>query len=499
MFDSIREGKAARWITVGIFRLLILSFALWGVETYVRGIGKAEDLGSVAGSSVSQQEFSEAMQARLDQMRAQAGYGLDPGIAERPEFRRAVFETIVNQRLLVAEAGGTGVTVGDKLLAQRITAITEFQGEDGNFSKARYDAFLRQRGYTAPGFESRLRRDLVLQTVSEGISETPIMASTSVRTLLRAAGQTREVSVARLTTQQFSSQVKIDEAAIKAYYDSHKSDFTVPDQARVEYVVLSTDELAAQMTATGDEVKKLYDERASQFRQPEERRASHILIKVDEKAGDAERKAARDKAENLLRQAREHSESFAQLAQKNSQDPGSAQQGGDLGFFARGMMVKAFEEPVYQMAKDEIRGPVESEFGFHIIKLTDLRPERVKPLDEVQGQLASEIKRQKAQKRFSEIAEGFSNLVYEQSGSLKPAVESLKLEVRQSPWLTRDSAPVKELANPKLLQAIFTEDVLKNKRNTEAIETSPGTLVAARLLEFKPSLVKPVSDVTREI
>jgi peptidyl-prolyl cis-trans isomerase D len=340
----------------------------------------------------------------------------------------------------------------------------------------------------------------MVQGLRDTIAKTPLVAAASIDELLRASEQTREVSVANLAPEQFIPQVKLATDAVKNYYESHKTEFTVPDQARLEYLVLSPDVLMPQVSVSEEEIKKYYEEHSAQYKQAEERKASHILITAKVDAPEADKKAAKEKAEDILKQAQQNPAQFVQLAEKYSQDPGSAKQGGDLGFFGRGMMVKPFEDAAFSMKKDEIRGPVESEFGYHIIKLTDIKPERGRSLTEVTPEITLELKKQKAQKRFAEIAETFSNIVYEQSGSLKPAADAYKLTLQQSDWVARTGgAKIAELNNEKLLQAVFSDEVLKNKRNTEAVEVAPNVLVAARVIEFKPSAVKPLADVSNEI
>jgi peptidyl-prolyl cis-trans isomerase D len=497
MLDYLRQGAQNKFAKI-ILALITVPFALWGVESYIRNGVSTDSVATVAGQKISSQEFNQAVRDNLAQLRAQYGNNFDPAFADNPEFRQMVLNGLIDQRLLLAEAQRAGISVSDKLLAERIAAIPAFQ-EEGKFSKTRYEGLLRQQGMTPVGFEARLRQDIVLQGYQQAVTSTPLVSRTTVDTLIRLSEQTREVSVANYAPEQFMAQVKIDDAAIKSYYDGHKQEFTVPDQVKVEYVLLSGPELAQQMTVSDDEVKRYYDEHASQYKQAEERQASHILISAPASASDADKKAALAKAEDVLKQAKQSPQQFAALAEKYSQDTGSASKGGDLGFFGRGLMVKPFEDAAFQMTDGEIRGPVQSEFGYHIIKLTGVKPEKGKTLGEATPDIVAEIKKQKAAKRFSEIAEPFSNTVYEQSASLKPAAEAYKLAIKQSPWLSRQGVTVPELSNEKLLAAVFSDEVLKNKRNTEAVEVAPNTLVAARLLEFKPSALRPLSEVSADI
>ena len=497
MLDYLREGAQSKFAKV-ILALIIVPFALWGVDSYVHNSGDSGDVGKVAGQKISTQEFSQALRDNLDQLRTQYGNSVDAGIADNPEFRRSVMEALVNQRLLLNHVVHSGRAVSDKQLAERIAAIPAFQ-DNGQFSKTRYEGLLKSQGRTKVAFEAQLRQELMLQGYQQAVVGTTIIAQTTLDALIRASEQTREVSVVNYAPEEFTAQVKIDDTAIKNYYDAHKQEFTVPDQVRLEYVVLSTDELAAQLGVPEEEVKQYYAEHPAQYQQAEERQASHILITLATTASEAEKKAALAKAEDVARQAKADPGKFAALAEKYSQDTGSAGKGGDLGSFGHGMMVKPFEDAAFSMKKGEISAPVQSEFGYHIIKLTDIKPAKSKTLVEASPPIIAELKKQKAARKFAEAAEPFSNLVYEQSASLKPAADAFKLPLKQSPWISRRDSSVTELSNEKLLQAVFGDEVLKNKRNTEAVEVAPNTLVAARLLEFKPSQLKSLAEVSGDI
>lgn len=497
MLDNLRQSTQNKFAKV-ILALITVPFALWGVDSYVRTGGSADGVAKVAGTKITPQEFNQALKEGLEQLRAQYGSAVDPAIVDTPEYRHSVLDGMVNQRVLLDNAIRSGMTISDNQLFERIAAMPAFQ-EDGKFSRTRYQGLLKQQGLTPAGFEARLRQDLMLQAYQQAVAGTPLISQTSVDTLIRASEQTREVSVIRYMPEQFTAQVKIDDAAVKTYYDAHKPEFTVPDQVRLEYVVLSADTLAPQVGVADEEVKKYYDEHTAQYQQAEERQASHVLISVAPTASEADKKAALAKAEDVAKQAKANPGKFAALAEKYSQDPGSSTKGGDLGMFSRGMMVKPFEDAAFEMKKGEVRGPVLSDFGYHIIKLTEVKPAKTKTLAEATPQIAAELKKQKATKLFAEAAEPFSNMVYEQSASLKPAADAYKLPIKQSSWISRKGGEVPELSNEKLLQAVFGEEVLKNKRNTEAVEVAPNTLAAARLIEFKPSALRPLAEVSATI
>lgn len=497
MLEAIREhaqGKIAKIILA----LITVPFALWGVDSYIKNTGDGPVAAKIGSQQISQQEFTLALKDQQDRMRASLGNKFDASIMDSPEMRLSVLNGLIDQRLVLAEAAQEGLNISDAQLAKIIGGIEAFW-EGGKFSQARYEMMLRQQNMSPAMFERRVRQDLLLQTAQEGITRSALLPNSVSDNLIRVSEQQREVSQAIIPIEQFMSQARIDPAAVKDYYEKHLNEFNVPEQARLEYVVLSADSLAGQISVSEDEIAKYYSEHSTQFGQAEERQASHILIGVAATASEAEKTAARDKANKIVKEIKQSPTNFAQLAKQYSQDPGSASQGGDLGFFARGAMVKPFDEAVFKMKPGEISELVQSDFGFHIIKLTAIKPSKVRALQEVRDQIAQELQKQKANKKFTESAENFSNLVYEQGDSLKPAAQQLGLKVEQSAWVSRMASDTPLLNNAKLLQAVFSEEVLKNKRNSEAIEVAPNTLVAARLLEYKAASVKPLDQVATSL
>ena len=294
------------------------------------------------------------------------------------------------------------------------------------------------------------------------------------------------------------SQVKLEADAAKKYYDANVVEFRIPEQVRVEYVTLAVDALMQQIQIEPAEVKKAYDSGRSQYEVKETRQASHILISVDAGAGVEAKQKAQARAGDIHKQLQKVPASFAELAKKHSEDPGSAAKGGDLGTIGRGAMkdVPQFEEALFKLKPGEISAPVESKLGFHIIRLTALQPAKIKPFEEVRAQIERDLRKQLAGKRFAELADSFNNVVYEQSESLKPAADLLKTQLRASGWISRTGVGAEPLLNnPRLLSAIFSDEVLRNKRNSETIEVAAGTLVAARLREHKPESLRPFEEV----
>jgi peptidyl-prolyl cis-trans isomerase D len=286
---------------------------------------------------------------------------------------------------------------------------------------------------------------------------------------------------------------------VKAFYDANSAAFNTPEEVKFEYVLLTQDALLAQVSVTPEEVKQQYATAEKTYTQEEQRQASHILIAVKPDATEAERAAAKKKAEEIAAQAKANPAKFADLAKQYSQDPGSAAQGGDLGSNPRGTMVKAFDDAVFAMKPGEIVGPVQSDFGYHVIKLAGVTPARVRPFDEVKAQIETDLKRQKTAQKFAAAADQFQNLVYEQAESLSPVAKALGLKVETSPLVTRAQAQQIALGNAKLVQALLSPESVAAKHNTDAIEVGPNALMAARVLEYKPSAPRPFDEVKEEI
>ena len=497
MLDIIRE-RAQGWFAKIILALITVPFALWGVDSYLRNGGDGVIVAKVDGQSISRQEFNQALKDQQERMRSVMGAAFDPVMLDKPEMRQALLDNMIEQRLLLGNAAKVGVAVPDEMLARFIAEIPDFQ-ENGKFSQARYETLLSNQGMSPAMLEQRLRQSLVTEQLSDSLTKSTLISRTALDSFVRINEQQREINQAMIYPEQFIPQIKVNSEEIKAYYEKHKEEFRVPEQARLEYVVLSVEDLALQASVTDEEIKKYYDEHVAQYQEQEQRQASHILITASAKAGAAEMAAAREKAEKLFKEVKQAPGNFAEVARKQSQDPGSANNGGDLGFFARGAMVKPFEDAVFKMSLGEIVGPVQSDFGFHVIKLAAVKPGKARSLAEAKEEIGLELRKQKAGKRFAEAAESFSNSVYEQPDSLKPVADALKLKIQSSPWIGKKGGDVALLNNGKLLQAVFSEESLKLKRNTEAVEVRLNTLISARVVEFKAASYKPLDSLSVEL
>jgi peptidyl-prolyl cis-trans isomerase D len=502
MFDFVRTHQRLMQFVLLLF--IFPSFAFVGLEGYSRFRDSENAVAKVAGQTITQQELDAAQRDQMERFRQMFGAQFDPKMFDTPEAKKGILDNLIAQRALAAEAQRDHLAVSDQALQQTILAIPGLTSEDGKFDSERYKAMLAMQGMTPAMYEARLRYDLTLQQVNAAIQTTAFAPKSVANRLSDLNDQEREVQELSFKPEDFAAQVKLGDDALKAYYDKQVNEFAVPEQAKIEYIVLSNDTLASQINVSDSDIKSYYEQNAKRYTVDEQRRASHILIATKKDASAAEQAAAKAKAEKLLEQVRKNPADFAKLAKENSNDPGSAERGGDLDYFSKGMMVKPFEDAAYKLKQGEISDLVKSDFGYHIIQLTGIKPASVKSLDEVKGEIAAEIRKQQVAKKYSELAEVFSNTVYEQADSLKPAADKLGLKIETAANVSRNPSPAAPNApynNPKFLNALFSNDSIKNKRNTEAVEVAPNTLIAGRIAEYKPATRRPfdeVKEVVRE-
>src|SRR5882672_814881 len=489
MFNLVRNNKRLMQI---VLALVALPFAFWGIDSYQRVMSRAGEVAEVSGQKISEQEFAEALRQQQDRLRGMLGKNFDPAMFDSPAMRRELLDGIISQRLLMQYAGRNYLTVSNETLVETTMSIPAFQ-VDGKFSRERYDAALQNERMSPETFDAALRRDLTVQQLSGALADSGFISKSAADRLALLRAQQREISEQRIQADARGVQVAAD--AIRAFYDSNPGRFQVPEEVQVEYIVLSAESLLASEQLDAAETRKVYESNLSRYGEPEQRRASHILISVKGGATDEDKRKARERAQAVLSRLRASPGNFAEIAKKESGDPGSAAQGGDLGFFSRGMMVRPFDEAAFRLKPGQISDLVDSDFGFHIIKVTAIRPGKMKTFEQVRPEIDLQLKKQQAGRHFAEAAEGFSNLVYEQADSLKAAADKFKLAIQTAQGVTRQAANVQALNNPRVLAALFSDDSLKKRRNTEAVETSPGTLVSARVLNHKPASLRAFEEV----
>ena len=492
MLEAIRN-HARGWLGKVILALIAVTFALFGVDSYMKGDGGGGVVAEVGDVGISREELAREIQAQTDRMRETLGPAFDPAVSETADFRRQMLDSLIERKALLQEAQKLKFLAPDAYLASIMGQIPAFQ-QDGAFSQQRYEVVLRQNSRSPAQFENELRQAFMLEAITSPVSLAAFPSTTSMKQIAGLVAQQREISWVDLPASSVASQIKVAPADIERYYTANKAEFTEAEQIRTEYLVLDKAAVAAGVTVSEQAVADYYASHAAQFGQPEQRSASHILIAFDANADAVVRAKARAKAAELFQTLQKTPERFAELARTQSQDPGSAAQDGSLGSFGRGMMVKPFEDAVFSMKPKEIRGPVESDFGYHIIRLDSIRPGKPAPLAQVRTAVVDELRKQQAQKAFAGLADNFGNLVYENATSLQPAATAARLTVQQASWMSLKNAPP-PLNHAGLLAALFNAESVKSKQNTEAFEVQPGMLIAARVAEHRPARLRPLAEV----
>ena len=500
MFDFFRKHT---WLLKIVLGFVVLAFVGGGVyQGYGSFTGNETTVAKVDGRKITRNEWDLAQRDQIERVRRQMP-NVDAKLFDTPEMKRQSLDAVVRERVLLAAADKLHLTTTDERLQRLFVSDPQFaflRNSDGSVNK---DA-LSAQGMSSEMFVQRLRQDLSLRQVAQGITGTVFAPLGATNAALDAMFQQREVQVQQFATKDLAAKVAPTDADIEAYYKNpaNAAQFVAPEVANIEYVVLDLESLKKGITVSADDLQKYYTENAQRYTSTEERRASHILVKVDAGASSADRAKARSKAEGLLVDVKKNPAAFADIARKNSDDPGSAEKGGDLDFFGRdGLAAKPLEDAAFKLKADEISDLVESDFGYHIVKLTARRGGEKKPFEAVRAELENEVRTQLAQKKFSDTAVEFTNMVYEQPDSLKPVVDKLKLEMRNAQNLKRTPAPgvTGSLASPKFLEALFGAEAIRNKRNTEAIEVAPSTLVSGRVVKHEVARQLPLADVKAQV
>ncbi|WP_311223848.1 MULTISPECIES: SurA N-terminal domain-containing protein [unclassified Acidovorax] len=500
MFESIR--KHSKIVMILLFLLIIPSFVLVGIDhNYFSE--KSPVVARVDGHDITQADWDNAHRAETDRIRAQSPQ-IDGKLLDSPSARYATLERLVRDRVLQTAAKKLHLGASDARLArelQNIPAIANLKRADGTLDGEAYRALVGAQGLTPEGFEARVRNDISVNQVMGAVMSSSFSSTAESKLALDALYQRREAQIARFNPADFASKITPTDSDLQAYYQSHTTRFQQPEQASAEYVVLDLDAVRSGITLSEDDLRTYYKENLTRLAGKEERRASHILLNSTKDAPAADREKAKARAAELLAQVRKAPASFAEVAKKESQDPGSAPTGGDLGFFGRGAMVKPFEDAAFAMKKGEISDVVESDFGYHIIQLTDVKTPRQPSFEEMRASLEAELKQQQAQRKFAEVAETFANGVYEQSDSLQPVADKLKLKVQTVTAVTRTPKPDAKgaLANSRFLEALFQPDSLQNKRNTEAVEIAPSTMAAGRITAYSAAQTLPFDSVRAQV
>ncbi len=498
MFESIRNHK--KYLMGFLMILIIPSFVLFGIEGYSRFNEGGERVAQVAGKDITQQEWDAWHQRYADDLLASSP-NLDRSLLDTEAVRYNSLRRLVDERLLALASQKDRLLTSDARLARQLQqdpVVASLRKPDGTLDMSQYRQLLSTQGMTPEMFESGLRAELSRRQVLQGVRASGFVSPSVSKAMGDAYFERREIQWLRLSPRDFESRVQVSDADVAEFYNANKNMFQSTEQADVEYLVLDLDAVASSITLAEADLKSYYEQNQARLAGGEQRRASHILLTVASGASADDKAQVKAKAQALREQLRATPARFAELARAESQDPGSARNGGDLDYFARGAMVKSFEDAAFALDKGQISDVVESEFGFHIIQVTDIKSPPKRSFESMRAELEPELKKQQAQRKFAEFAEQFSNLVYEQPDSLAPAADKLKLKVVSVKGLTREGQPG-VLSNAKLLDALFASESVQKKRNTEAVEVGANQLVAARVAQYAPAATQPLESVAAQV
>jgi peptidyl-prolyl cis-trans isomerase D len=499
MFDFVRKHN--RIMQILLFLLIFPSFVLFGIDGYNRFVEKGEAVAVVDGQDITRAEWDAAHRNEVERLRVSMP-GVDAKLFDSPEARFGTLDRLVRERLLQAAAAKMHMGVSDQRLAtelQQSPAIASLRRADGTLDMERYRQLVGAQGMTPEMYENRLRADLAMRQVVNGVLGSSFVPSTLSGVALEAYFQQREAQWTSFKPADFAARLKPTEQELQTHYQQQASRYQTPETVDIEYVMLDLATAQKGVVLNDADVRTYFEQNQARLQSKEERRASHILFTVDAKAPQAERDKVKAQAQQVLDTLKQSPKRFAELARQHSKDTGSASKGGDLDYFARGAMVKAFEDAAFALAQGQISELVDTEFGYHIIQVTDIRQPKLPSFESQKTSLEAELRKQQAQRKFAELAEQFTNLVYEQSDSLKPVADKLKLEVRKLDGVTRQSPLAAPLNNPKLLAAVFAADALEKKRNTEALEVGASQLVSARVTRHVPAAALPFEKVQDKV
>jgi peptidyl-prolyl cis-trans isomerase D len=471
------------------------------------------ELATVDGKGITLGEFNNARRAQLEQYRTMLGAQFDAAAFDTPGFREQLLNTLIDQRAIVIAATKGAYSVSDETLRRSIAAIPAVQ-QDGQFSPERYKQALAAQGLTTAAFEQGLRRDLTLAQVLQPIGLTARVPTDIGEKIFALITEQRSVARKVFTLEDYAKNVTVSPEDIKVWFDANQAKLVIPENLDIEYLVLNEDSASKDIKISEADIESFYKQNEARYGQPERRRVSHILLEVPASADAAAKAAIQTKVADLAKRAAANPQDFAALAKEFSQDTGSANQGGDLGWISKNMLVPQVEEALFKLKKNEISGVVESPFGVHVLYVTDIQAPSIKPLAEVKEDITVEIRKQLAAERFATMAGKLTNLIYDQRDSLKPIADALGIEIQKATGLTREGLlPASQrgglampseaeqtlLGNPKVRQSAFSTEVMKDKMNSGAIELASDTILALRVSAVHAPKVPPLEQVTEQL
>lgn len=489
MLQSIRDRLTGPLVWF-VIALIAVPFAFWGIQSFSPG-GADPVVVEVGDQKITQSEFRQTYEQRYQQYRSLLGESFRADLFDESRFRELTLDDMVQESAMRQYARSAGYRASDATLRDFLISVPAFQ-RDGKFSAEAYRSLLEQQGLKPDAYEGQLRESLAIDQLRNAVQSTSFVTPEQTWTAYRLEKQTRRITVVPVPAKSFRDKVKVTDAQIADRYETDKSRYQTAERIKLAYVELDRKQLAAAEAPAPEVLKALYDaEKDARFASPEERRASHILISFG-----ADKAAAKKKAEDLLAKIK-GGQDFAQVAREASDDPGSKAQGGDLGWVRKGMMVPKFEEALYGMASPDagVAGPVETEFGWHLIKLVEIKAASIRPFEDesVQAELLEAYRTREGEKRFQELSSKLETLAFENT-ALEPVAAEMKLEIKTTDWFTREGG-TGLAANEAVKQAAFSPEVLQDGENSKPLIASEDSLVVVHKAEHEPARQRPLEEV----
>ncbi|PDH40884.1 MAG: hypothetical protein CNF00_05100 [Candidatus Thioglobus sp. MED-G25] len=480
MLITIRERASGviGWTVAGV---IILVFAVWGIGSYFEGV--SEIIVATADKiEINQETYQQAMSDRRRRLVQMMGRNVDAELFSSTAFKRQVVEELIDTTLQNETLHASGFRISDAQLAALIQNTAVFH-TDGQFDRDRYELLVQNSGMTIQGYESYQRQQGVVDQLVRGLGQSAIVSTNSIDKAWKLLDQRRIASYTTLEFDNFLDDIQVSETAIEKEYQANLDSYFKPASIQVDYLKLSVEDLGTRLDVDEADILQMYEDNPDRYRQPGSRSASHILLKVDSDATNAQIDQVRQRASEIVARAR-GGESFASLAEVNSDDKGSVKRGGELGVIRPGTMAKPFEDAVFVMGEGEISEPVRTQYGFHVIRLDRITESRVQPLDQVRSEIEAEVRRLRAEEQFNELAEILGSTVFEQPDSLEPAADHLGVKVMRSEWFTQDAGT--GIAEFQVVRdAAFGNEVLIDGLNSELIEIDQDNLVAVRKVDYR--------------
>lgn len=497
MLQDIRD-RSRGWLAYVIVGVIAVPLVLFGVYNYFTTSSEGP-VAEVGDQEIFAQQVSNAYQRQVSRLRQMLGENFDPAMLDEQNMRRRALEQLIDQAVLANYAREEGLRISDDTLGELIRGQQVFH-QNGEFSRERYRTVLAENRLTPSGYERELRARQAINQLQQGVAGSVIVTEADLEQAVALERQQRDLAFLRVSAEAFRPGVEVTQEEIEAFYQDNQGRFQQPERVKLNYVELTMDTLAAQADISDEALRERYESvKEQRFTEPGSREVSHILLDVPADADEEALQSARQELEEVRRQIVSGEAGFAAMAREHSADPGSASEGGDLGTVRRGEMVPAFEEVAFSLEEGEISEPVRTDFGLHLIKVTEVRPAKVQPFDAVRDQIEADLVEQRLANRFYELGSQVANVAYESPESLEPVAEQFDLEIKTTDWIPRGGTEEGLGSNQAVVEAAFSNDVLEQEYNSQLLELSERRNVVVRVAEHRPARTRPLEDVRDRI